>query len=178
MVSTTFLNLKDQKRTKIDQALLAEFSAYPLAESQVARIIETADISRGAFYKYFDDLTDAYLYEYHNVMKSIHEKIIPSVEKSDEFDPEFYFSSTKNYLDTIAQSPYRELIMRHITQNSATLLDEERHALTQFEKLNALDWAATTLSHDVLRQILLVPDQKDHLLQNYHDTLVALKERK
>ena len=59
MPSQTFLNLKPEKQARIYAALLTEFSAYPLAKAQVARIVKEAQIARGAFYKYFADLNDA-----------------------------------------------------------------------------------------------------------------------
>ena len=62
MVSETFINLSDEKKQKIEGALLKEFSTYPLAKAQVARIVKDAGIARGAFYKYFGDLKDSYIY--------------------------------------------------------------------------------------------------------------------
>ncbi|CAM3053531.1 hypothetical protein LEBU106379_03915 [Lentilactobacillus buchneri] len=49
MVSTTFTNLSDEKQTKIRKALLKEFTDQPLATAQVAPIVKTAGIARGAF---------------------------------------------------------------------------------------------------------------------------------
>ena len=72
MVSETFINLSDEKKQKIAQALLKEFSTYPLAKAQVARIVKDAGIARGAFYKYFGDLKDAYGYLYSLAMKEVH----------------------------------------------------------------------------------------------------------
>ena len=60
MVSTTFKNLAPDKQARIQSGLLNEFSAHPLADAQVARIVQQAQIARGAVYKYFTDLTDAY----------------------------------------------------------------------------------------------------------------------
>ena len=42
MVSETFINLSDEKKQKIEGALLKEFSTYPLAKAQVARIVKDA----------------------------------------------------------------------------------------------------------------------------------------
>lgn len=64
MPSSTFTNLPDEKRQRIEAALLNEFSNHTLATAQVARIVKDAQIARGAFYKYFDNLTDAYSYMY------------------------------------------------------------------------------------------------------------------
>ena len=62
MVKQTFFNLPDEKKQRVTTALLHEFSNHPLPDAQVARIVTEAEIARGAFYKYFDDLTDAYAY--------------------------------------------------------------------------------------------------------------------
>ena len=56
MVKSTFTNLPTAKRQKIEAVLLEEFSTYPLAQAKVSHIVKKADIARGAFYKYFDDL--------------------------------------------------------------------------------------------------------------------------
>ena len=57
MPSRTFQNLKDEKKQRVTAALLTEFSQHSLPDAEVARIIKQAGISRGAFYKYFPDLT-------------------------------------------------------------------------------------------------------------------------
>ena len=62
MVKQTFKNLPSAKRRRIEAVLLEEFSTYPLADAKVSHIVKNANIARGAFYKYFDDLIDAYVY--------------------------------------------------------------------------------------------------------------------
>ena len=62
MVKKTFINLNSAKKQKIEQVMLDEFSNYDLNQANVARIVKEAGIARGAFYTYFDDLEDAYLY--------------------------------------------------------------------------------------------------------------------
>jgi AcrR family transcriptional regulator len=62
MVKATFTRLPKEKQERIYKQMLIEFSRYPLGKAKVAHIVEGADIARGSFYKYFDDLTDAYRY--------------------------------------------------------------------------------------------------------------------
>lgn len=62
MPRPTFFNLSESKRQKITTSLIAEFSQYPLSQGSVARIVREAEIPRGSFYQYFDDLEDAYFY--------------------------------------------------------------------------------------------------------------------
>ena len=64
MVLATFQHLDQTKQQRVLAALVTEFSQHPLAQAQVARIVKQADIARGAFYKYFSDLTDAYQYAF------------------------------------------------------------------------------------------------------------------
>ena len=75
MPSTTFENLNLQKKEIITNALLTEFSQHSLASAQVARIVKKAGIARGAFYKYFTDLTEAYQYLYQVAILEIHTPI-------------------------------------------------------------------------------------------------------
>ena len=72
MPTSTFRHLTVEKRARITDALLTEFSQYGLADAQVARIVADAQIARGAFYKYFKDLTDAYQYLYGVALDEIH----------------------------------------------------------------------------------------------------------
>lgn len=74
MPKETFFNLEEGKRNKIIAAAKAEFTVNPLRKSRVSNIIKEADIPRGSFYQYFDDLDDLYYYviddEFENVYKA------------------------------------------------------------------------------------------------------------
>lgn len=60
MPTQTFLNLPEEKRTRIIDAAISEFSNHQFNDVSVAKIIEKAEIPRGSFYQYFIDLTDLY----------------------------------------------------------------------------------------------------------------------
>ena len=60
MAKETFHNLPDEKKERILSAAKQEFEQHPLQHATVKAIIETANISRGSFYQYFDDLEDCY----------------------------------------------------------------------------------------------------------------------
>ncbi|AGA70741.1 transcriptional regulator [Desulfitobacterium dichloroeliminans LMG P-21439] len=62
MPNQTFFNLPEEKRERITEAAIREFSAYPFAQVSIARIIEQAGIPRGSFYQYFKNLKDLYKY--------------------------------------------------------------------------------------------------------------------
>jgi len=65
MPTTTFFNLPEEKRSRIVEAAIEEFADNSLDKANVTRIVEAADIPRGSFYQYFDDLLDAYRYVLH-----------------------------------------------------------------------------------------------------------------
>lgn len=62
MPKSLFFKLDETKRTRITEAALTEFSSNIYNESSINQIIKTADISRGSFYKYFEDKEDVYFH--------------------------------------------------------------------------------------------------------------------
>ena len=59
MPKSTFYNLNDEKREKIEKALRNEFSKNIFEKTSISNIIEEAQIPRGSFYQYFEDKEDA-----------------------------------------------------------------------------------------------------------------------
>jgi AcrR family transcriptional regulator len=72
MPKDTFFNLLEEKRNKIIDAAKIEFTANPLRKSRVSNIIKEAEIPRGSFYQYFEDLDDLYYYVIDDVFVNIH----------------------------------------------------------------------------------------------------------
>ncbi|CCU79913.1 Transcriptional regulator, TetR family [Halanaerobium saccharolyticum subsp. saccharolyticum DSM 6643] len=62
MPKQTFFNLEAEKKSRIIDAALKEFAAYPYLKTSINRIIEKADISKGSFYQYFQNKKDLYKY--------------------------------------------------------------------------------------------------------------------
>ncbi|MGB9839645.1 TetR/AcrR family transcriptional regulator [Thermovenabulum sp.] len=62
MPKSTFFNLPEDKRQKIIEAAVDEFSEHPYKEASVNRIVEKAGIAKGSFYQYFEDKKDLYKY--------------------------------------------------------------------------------------------------------------------
>lgn len=58
MIKKTFYNLPEEKRQRIIDAIMNEFSGSPSEKVSINRIIKEAKISRGSFYQYFDDKVD------------------------------------------------------------------------------------------------------------------------
>ncbi len=62
MPSNTFLNLPEDKRTRLMDAASREFSAKPYNEASINKIIQEAGIPRGSFYMYFQDKEELFRY--------------------------------------------------------------------------------------------------------------------
>lgn len=62
MPKQTFFNLPESKRERITEAAIKEFAEYHPLDASINRIIEQANVSRGSFYQYFEDIEDLYKY--------------------------------------------------------------------------------------------------------------------
>lgn len=62
MPKQTFFNLDEDKKNKIIQASLKEFSQKTYIAASVNNIVEISGISKGSLYQYFQDKKDLYLY--------------------------------------------------------------------------------------------------------------------
>lgn len=60
MPTQTFLNLSEEKRQRIFNAIHTELRRVPFPEMSINRIIKTAEIPRGSFYQYFENKDDAF----------------------------------------------------------------------------------------------------------------------
>jgi len=159
MVLATFTHLPEEKQTRVLKALLNEFSHYPLAEAQVARIVKDAGIARGAFYKYFEDLPAAYQYLFGTTMKAIH-VFIP--QNPDIEHPEQYIKTIRDFFTAATNQNYLKLFQMHYRYNETSLgaeaseLADDAHAPRR--------WAIMTLFHQTVHDIILDPDHLDKRL--------------
>ena len=70
MPKETFFNLNPEKRRKIEEAILEEFSKTPIEKASISNIITNANIPRGSFYQYFEDKEDAIKYIIENFIET------------------------------------------------------------------------------------------------------------
>ena len=83
MPTETFFNLPKEKQQRILKAAAQEFSQVGLNEASIAKVIRTADISRGSFYQYFRDKEDLYYYYFQTLKRSGHRYLIQTIEDND-----------------------------------------------------------------------------------------------
>ena len=76
MPKQTFLNLSTEKQHNLLKAAKQEFSRVPLHEAVISNIIKSAQISRGSFYQYFEDLEDLFFYLLEEHVKKNREQFI------------------------------------------------------------------------------------------------------
>ncbi len=62
MPTRTFFNLKEEKKDRIEKALIHEFGKGSFEQASITDIIKKAKIPRGSFYQYFTDKKDAVKY--------------------------------------------------------------------------------------------------------------------
>lgn len=166
MPSRTFQNLKAEKKQRVTDALLTEFSQHSLPDAEVARIIKQAAISRGAFYKYFADLTDAYLYLFATVMDKVH---APIKNEERPLTAQDYYQMVANFVGRVHHSPYYDFIRRHFLTNEGVL--PVRRAA---EPRGDTEWAVMALCHATINECLQEPVGQVVALNRLKKTLEKL----
>lgn len=82
MPSKTFFNLKEEKKARIEQALINEFSKGTFEQASITNIINEAKIPRGSFYQYFEDKKDAVKYIIEKFILMDYEKIYEELKNT------------------------------------------------------------------------------------------------
>lgn len=166
--STTFQNLNSEKKDHINKALLHEFSTHSLASAQVARIVKEAGIARGAFYKYFDDLKDAYKYLNDVAVEEIH---TPILRTKDLLPAQNYVHQIESFVDEVNGSKYRDFMRLHFQTNEGLLRDDMH---LEIQPRSSKEWAIMVLSHETIKDCLLQPTRKDKAIERLSKALAAL----
>lgn len=171
MPTQTFENLTESKQALVRQALLEEFSKHDLADVQVARIVKSARIARGAFYKYFADLTDAYRYLYQYAMNDLHDTRIRAHRL---LTAQEYVDQVTTFLEQVSASPYQELIQRHYAVNEALL---HTQVVPRLRPASAVEWAVMVLVHETIKEALWQPQERSEATQRLAEALTSLLAR-
>ena len=83
MPTKTFFNLKEDKRKRVETALIHEFGKGSFEQASITNIVNEAEIPRGSFYQYFVDKEDAVTYLIHKFILLEHQKIYEAlIEKN------------------------------------------------------------------------------------------------
>lgn len=95
MPKETFFNLSNAKKQRIDDLLLEIFCSQHISQVKVSEIVDKMGMSRGAFYKYFQDLEDAYLYTIKSSSHIVHQDILKFISENKQH----FFLGVEKYLE-------------------------------------------------------------------------------
>ncbi|RHW51819.1 TetR/AcrR family transcriptional regulator [Bombilactobacillus bombi] len=183
MPSSTFTNLKPEKRQRIFQALLTEFSQYPLSQSQVARIVKQADIARGSFYKYFTNLLDAYQYVLQQSIFQLHTKLAQKLTVDNQDTIANFYHYTVEFAHQLKTSQYKDFYRLFWQENQYYLQSHAAIEMTNFKFFQHLTLKVANqaiknprqnqviiqllrqVSHEAIKEILSGQDE-EQVLQN------------
>ena len=70
MPKDLFFTINKEKKDRIIEAAVTEFSHQMYEKASINQIIKEADISRGSFYEYFEDKEDLYFFLINTIVKS------------------------------------------------------------------------------------------------------------
>lgn len=82
MPSRTFFNLNEEKKERVEKALIHEFGKGSFEQASITNIIKEAKIPRGSFYQYFEDKKDAVRYLIEKFILMDYEKMKQSLIES------------------------------------------------------------------------------------------------
>ena len=82
MPTSTFFNLKYEKREKIIEVVKKEFERVPLSKLSVKRIVEGSYIARGSFYQYFLSKEDVIEYVLRQDLENVKNTIVTLLKQN------------------------------------------------------------------------------------------------
>ena len=82
MPAQRFWNLPEEKRKRLMDSAWDEFDRAPFEELSINKIIQSASISRGSFYTYFEDKQDLLNYMLADFFRFVHQSMLKSLERS------------------------------------------------------------------------------------------------
>jgi AcrR family transcriptional regulator len=149
MPKETFYNLPPTKQNSIIEAIQQTFLDKPMTKISISDVVRHADIPRGSFYQYFDDLEDMFSFLIDYSLKAFEEEVLSRV-KSETIDFFDYLSIAleKDYAFFVAY-PHHKIVNKFFSYSHSYTVDfnsyiKRRHNLYK-EIISYLDTSA--LSH-------------------------------
>lgn len=190
MPNDTFYNLNDDKKQKIFDAAVQEFSTHRFSESSINQIVKTAGIPRGSFYQYFRDKEDIFEYVFKEILKEKLEIIRQAVTFNPDADVfETCMHTTRATFEWSKLKPeYNQISMLMEIDNSEFIA---KLRATSFEGLRNLiecdkerglikpeidaDLVIEMIYGLIWKQFSLVGFDKDMFLQRINDGMTIIK---
>lgn len=86
MPKETFFNLPEEKRQKIYEAALEEFSHHPFKQASINRVVDQSGIAKGSFYQYFQDKKDLYRFLVDEIFQKKIQYLTPAMKNPQSVD--------------------------------------------------------------------------------------------
>ena len=194
MPSNTFYKLPKDKKIRIIKAATKEFSNYTLMDASINRIIKEADISRGSFYMYFEDINDIYKYTVSIFRKKIEEAFQKFLRKNEGdlfqsiIDIYDYIIETgtkkanhdlcrKIFMNLSLPSIHKEIEKKEgpIFQNVLELIDQTKLNIKKKEEIYLMIGMLFSLTMRFVVPILVMEENKEKAKEQFLFSLELLK---
>lgn len=197
MPTKAFYQLSDEKRKKLLDAAVEEFSTAPYERVSVFKIARSAGISRSGFYYYFSNKSDLYAYIYFELIQSDFINYMNSLEE--KYDIFRVFEARFDYYLSI-KGTQNEPLIKQMVQNLKScdllkVLNEKPISLfcgieksellnkrfdTLFSFFDNLDTSTLNVENkeDILVLIMLINTITLKYVSSYFDGKITLEEAK
>ena len=191
MPKDTFYNLSDDKKRKVFDAAVQEFSIRRFSEASINQIIKTAEIPRGSFYQYFAGKEDIFRYMFEEILKEKREIML----RAENFDPnadvfELCLQTTKDTFEWGRLKPeYSQISMLMEIDNSEFITNLRSDSLEGLKKLIERDKTRGRIKPEtdsylvadmiyalIWKQYSLTGFDKERFLKRINDGLQILKD--
>ena len=132
MPKQTFFNLKEEKKEKIEKALIKEFSNNTFEKASISNIIAEANIPRGSFYQYFEDKEDAIYYIINKYLEKEKNRIYQYLlkNKGDIFETAInIYEDTAKITEKNENEELFKNILQELEKNNINVFDEHKKIL-------------------------------------------------
>ncbi|MFW5842055.1 MAG: TetR/AcrR family transcriptional regulator [Bacillota bacterium] len=153
MPKTTFHHLPKLKRQKITEAIQTVFIEKPMSKISVTDIVTEANIPRGSFYQYFDDLDDVFSYLFDTALSAFETDVHARLkEKQYPFFVYLKLSFERDY-HFFTHTSYHKILVKFFQHNPIYTIDFDAYRKRRrafYEKvIGLLDITALkSLSHE------------------------------
>lgn len=193
MPTRTFLKLDQEKQLRILRAAKKEFSRVPFNKAIIANIVRDADIPRGSFYQYFENMEDLFthLLDYmYGINKRKFQRLLKKTENDIYEALKLKFQNTLDVLANEENRQFRINIMGAIFEESRMQTDfiqdivqpdievditffpdyikESKHSKNIIEMI-------IMVGKNCLNRFLRRSDQKEEIIEEYNAYIDLLK---
>ena len=115
MVRPRFAKLAPEQQQRILQAAIDEFAAHGFHDASLNQVIETAGISKGSLYYYFDGKDDLYVYAVRAGLEQLFARLGP-FPLPDQGNPDAFWATLEHYylqlMSALGDSPQLAALVR------------------------------------------------------------------